>query len=120
MEDVPQMVLRVAQAIGTTRFPQPWEEIPEIGRKVLLREARVAVEAMREPNKKMLKAACRALSPGRRPVPERVSSKVKYEIRWKAMVDAALGLDASESDAEFLELAMQESRNADIRHMAVL
>ena len=53
-------------------------------------EARAAIEAMREPDAKMLNAACAAMSPGKRPTPKRVSVKAKHGIRYRAMIDEAL------------------------------
>jgi hypothetical protein len=44
----------------------------------------------RKPTKKMLRAACSAMSPGKRPTSKRVSVKAKHGIRYRAMVDAYL------------------------------
>lgn len=52
--------------------------------------ARAAIEAMRIPSAKMLKAACKSMSPERRPTPDRVTVKAKHGIRYRAMIDAAL------------------------------
>ncbi len=52
--------------------------------------ARAALEAMREPTSTMLKASCGAMSEGKRPTPDRVSSKEKHRIRYRAMIDAEL------------------------------
>lgn len=82
------MVERVAAAIEEEgSYVMPGEN----RRDVFLREARAAIAAMRNPNKPMIHAACKALSPGRRPTPERVSVKEKHRIRFSAMIDAALG-----------------------------
>ena len=58
--------------------------------KSRLPQARAAVEAMREPDIKMLNAACSAMSPGKRPTPDRVSVKSKHAIRYRAMIQEAL------------------------------
>lgn len=52
--------------------------------------ARAAIEAMAAPTSKMCKAACAAMSPGKRPTPNRVSHKAKHAIRYRAMIQAAL------------------------------
>lgn len=41
------------------------------------------------PDKRMVRAACKAMSPGKRPTPDRVSNARKHAIRWNAMMDAA-------------------------------
>jgi hypothetical protein len=43
----------------------------------------------REPTAEMIAAACKSMSPGRRPTPDRVSVREKHSIRWRAMVEAA-------------------------------
>lgn len=55
-----------------------------------LNMARAAIEAMRRPDTKMLRAACAAMSPGKRPTQRRVSERAKHGIRYRAMIDAAL------------------------------
>lgn len=50
----------------------------------------IAIKAMRKPDKHMIHAAAKAMSPGRRPTPERVSVAEKHAIRYRAMIDAAL------------------------------
>lgn len=57
---------------------------------VAIELARTAVEAMREPTRTMLKACCAAMSEGKRPTPERVSSKEKHRIRYRAMIESEL------------------------------
>jgi len=52
--------------------------------------ALAAIKAMRIPDRKMLDAASRAMSPGRRPTEKRVSVRAKHGIRYRAMIDAAL------------------------------
>lgn len=49
-----------------------------------------AIDAMRKPTPKMLRAAGAALSPGKRPTEKRVSERAKHGIRYRAMIDAAL------------------------------
>lgn len=51
--------------------------------------AHAAIEEMRSPTPKMLRAACAAMSPGKRPTRKRVSEKAKHGIRYRAMIDAA-------------------------------
>lgn len=58
--------------------------------------ARAVIETMRVPTGKMLSAACAAMSPGKRPTPNRVGSKAKHGIRYRAMIDVALGANWSE------------------------
>lgn len=43
-----------------------------------------------QPTDKMLKEAAKAMSPGRRPTPDRVSWKQKHRIRFRAMIIQAL------------------------------
>lgn len=52
--------------------------------------ARAALVSLYHPSNKMLKAAARAMSPGCRPVPERVSAREKHLIRYQSMIQAAL------------------------------
>lgn len=51
---------------------------------------RAAIEAMRRPSNKMLKAAAKAMSPGKRPTQEWVSGSAKHGIRYRAMIDEVL------------------------------
>jgi hypothetical protein len=53
-------------------------------------EAVAAIEAMRAPNRKMILAAAKAMSPGRRPTQQYVSCNAKHGIRYRAMIDEAL------------------------------
>ena len=55
--------------------------------------ARAAIEAMREPDGRMLDAAGKAMSPAKRPTQKFVSVKRKHKIRYQAMIDAALRAD---------------------------
>lgn len=57
-----------------------------------------AVKAMREPDNAMLHEAAKALSPGRRPTPERVSVKQKHAIRYRAMIDSILATQPQEQE----------------------
>ncbi len=43
----------------------------------------------REPTKKMIKAACKAMSPDCRPTQDWVSVNEKHKIRYRAMLEAA-------------------------------
>lgn len=52
--------------------------------------ALAAVRALREPDNDMLHAMAKAMSPGRRPTPERVSVKQKHKIRYTAAIDVIL------------------------------
>lgn len=60
-----------------------------------IRAALLAAEACgwqlvpRCPDKHMIRAACKAMSPGRRPTPGRVSVARKHAIRWTAMIAAS-------------------------------
>jgi hypothetical protein len=42
-----------------------------------------------DPSAPMIRAACRSMSPGRRPTEEWVPNSVKHGIRYRAMLDAA-------------------------------
>lgn len=52
--------------------------------------ARTAINSLMEPNNKMLHEAAKAMSPGRRPTPDRVSVNEKHKIRYQAMIREAL------------------------------
>lgn len=56
------------------------------------------------PNKQMVRAACAAMSPGKRPTPERVSVARKHAIRWNAMINAALGCDPSTDQSDLTKV----------------
>lgn len=68
----------------------------------------------RKPTKKMLRAACAAMSPGKRPTKDRVSSKAKHGIRYRAMVDAYL----KESTMTKLQINLPDDLNARLVAMA--
>lgn len=96
----PKLVERVAKAIYEADDPWsaafPW---PNLGSKEqsvenYRRIARAAIEAMRMPDTRMLKAAGAAMSPGKRPTQNRVSERAKHGIRYRAMIDAALADNA--------------------------
>ena len=59
-------------------------------------DAVAAISAMRDPEVKMLSAACKAMSPTNRPTDERVSNKQKHRIRFNAMIEAAVPLTKKE------------------------
>ena len=48
-----------------------------------------------EPTRPMLKAACSAMSPGKRPTPDYVSVKEKHKIRYRAMIEAVTNGDTT-------------------------
>lgn len=79
------MVEKVARAIRERELGKGcpvWEEDYAV--------ARAAIEAMREPDKVMLRAAAKSMSPEKRPTAKWVSCQKKHEIRFTAMIDAAL------------------------------
>lgn len=82
-----EMVARVADAIRSAQAR------PHTDRDV----AKAAIKAMRRPNAKMLAAAGKALSPGRRPTDEWISVNAKHGLRYRAMIDAALPSDEEET-----------------------
>ncbi len=86
------MVEKVAQAItdAFTNGNVQFEDVEEHHRRPYLEAARAAIEAMSDPSPKMCNAACAAMSPGKRPTPNRVSHKAKHAIRYRAMIQAAL------------------------------
>lgn len=47
------------------------------------------LDAMQKPSTKMLKAACKAMAPGKRPTEKWVSNRLKHSIRYRAMITAA-------------------------------
>jgi hypothetical protein len=49
---------------------------------------RAILAELREPSKQMLKAACKSMSPDRRPTPEWVTVNAKHRIRFQAMLDS--------------------------------
>lgn len=51
------------------------------------------IRMMRDPTNSMLNEAAGAMSPGKRPTPDRVSCKEKHRIRYQAMIDCALASD---------------------------
>lgn len=70
-----------------------WAEMSEKNQQYWRDEARAVLGYLREPTTAMLNAACAAMSPGKRPTPQRVSAKSKHGIRYRAMIDAALRED---------------------------
>ncbi len=52
---------------------------------------RTHLVAPREPTRDMLRAAARAMSPGKRPTAEWVSCREKHAIRYRAMIAKAEG-----------------------------
>lgn len=56
-----------------------------------LRTISLAVlEAIRKPTTHMCNAACKSMSPARRPTPARISNKAKHAVRYTAMIDQAI------------------------------
>jgi hypothetical protein len=88
------MVLEVAKALHHREELKgrmmPWDQCHAALHLVFFDRAAVAIHAMREPTGKMLRAACGAMSEGKRPTKRRVSAKAKHAIRWRSMVDAAV------------------------------
>jgi hypothetical protein len=93
------MVERVARAIlaghdwTTDHEPREvtgWDALPPDWQDAYRGMARAAIEAMRNPTKRMRMAACAAMSPGKRPTQKVVSNPAKHAIRYRAMIDAAL------------------------------
>lgn len=70
-----------------------WEDRGAMIQQDWLDSARTALQNMRKPSPAMLKAACAAMSPGKRPTKNRVSVKAKHGIRYRAMIDAILNED---------------------------
>lgn len=90
-----EMVERVARALHSCVMQNdldqpPWEALGRPWREECLFMARAAMAAMMEPTNVMLKASCAAMSEGKRPTPDRVSSKEKHRIRYRAMIAAEL------------------------------
>lgn len=91
------MVEKVARAICALHYHDPGEltnAYPDGPMYPVWKDfessARAAIEAMAAPTSGMCKAACAAMSPGKRPTPNRVSHKAKHAIRYRAMIQAAL------------------------------
>lgn len=51
---------------------------------------RAVLLELRDPSGAMIRSMCRAMSPGRRPTPKRVSVSEKHTIRWQAAIDRIL------------------------------
>ena len=103
----PAMIELVAKAIHNrdelwTEYPSDvvtWDNATEGRREWSRAIARAAIEAMRKPNRKMLNAAAKAMSPEKRPTPTFVSTAAKHQIRYMAMIDTALGKPEEEEQA---------------------
>ena len=76
-----ELIERVARAIRGCVSADDWNFIDEIARKMYRREARAAIEAMREPTTEMLHASTMQV-----PTWDNEASKRK----WQAMIEAAL------------------------------
>lgn len=68
----------------------PWESLSARSKARWIKRAGFVIQAMREPDQKMLDACKKAMSPGLRPTPAYVSNSRKHKIRWRAMIDEAL------------------------------
>jgi hypothetical protein len=81
---VNEMIICVAKAICKAQTQT--EEFHQ----AFFPEAVAAIEAMRAPSRKMIRAAAKAMSPDRRPTQRYVSCNAKHGIRYRAMIDEAL------------------------------
>ena len=77
-------------------YTVPWSSFPEYDEGVhehYLECATAALaivyEAMIAPNNRMLKAACKAMSPEKRPTQDWVSARDKHAYRFMAMIEAS-------------------------------
>ena len=52
--------------------------------------AQAVLLELRKADRKMMRAMCGAMSPGKRPTPQRVSENAKHGILFRAAIDAAL------------------------------
>lgn len=87
------MIERVAEVIREVLRNPPSFSVDMYGRVEADWLARAAIEAMREPTKEMLDAACQVMRERQEQMGDMwfpVSNKVKADIRWRAMIDAAL------------------------------
>lgn len=100
------MIERVARAMcaanGTIWGGPRGEDDPDflLTKIYHMNMARAAIEAMRDPTPKMIGAAGKALSPGRRPTEAWVSVNAKHGIRYRAMIDEALSRPTPEHKEE--------------------
>jgi hypothetical protein len=88
-----EMIERVARALCCIHWNGP--DAQSVGCDCVawrdhVEDARVVIAAMREPDRDVMKAMCKAMSPEHRPTPERVSSGEKHKIRWRAAIDRIL------------------------------
>lgn len=81
-----EMIERVARAIHRTEGPWsdvPWDDLPESAKSASRRQARAAIEAMREPTLDMIHCS-----------PVTADNFVPYPetcaVTWRAMIDEAL------------------------------
>ena len=81
-----EMVERVARAIYGG--PIPWEAIDPASQKILLRDARAAIEAMREPTEAMSEVGRIIVGPTYEA--KSLLRAREADICWRAMIDAAL------------------------------
>lgn len=98
------MIERVARAIYEGRNgPRctPWAHQPKAHQEPYLKDARAAIEAMREPTSLMVRNAEKAMLNEYRPkkYKHHVSCSRKHRIRYSAMIEGALGNKLSRIDA---------------------
>lgn len=84
-----EMVERVARALHSDPSEgwseMPWEELPDQHRERLLRTARAAIEAMREPTTAVLVAGELVAPPL-----ALIDNSLDTAVIWRAMIDAIL------------------------------
>jgi hypothetical protein len=82
-----ELVAKVAEAFDTQSYHlMPYDEIYPSMAKVALA---IVYEAMIDPDNKMIRAASKAMSPGKRPTPEWLPSSDKHAYRFMAMIEAS-------------------------------
>ena len=104
MDDVPEMVERVAKALWVAQYTKNYDEreegtadlwqspdMPERYRREYLVLARAAIEAMREPTEAMLSRVEPALDALYNGVKEEPGYETGGKFVYRAMIDAALG-----------------------------
>lgn len=82
-----ELVAKVAEAFDKQSYHlMPYDEIYPSMAKVALA---AVYEAMIAPNNRMVKAACKAMSPEKRPTQDWVSVRDKHAYRFMAMIEAS-------------------------------
>jgi hypothetical protein len=82
-----RMIKRIALRLAEARDWNRRSGGPEWGDKEVVE---FVIAAMRAPDKHMLRAAAKAMSPKHRPTQKYVSNARKHAIRYVAMIEAAL------------------------------